>query len=99
MTPEQIAELRRQKYNAVVAGLAKTHSDLMTIRVKPDHPLAPHKPGQYTVLGLGNWEPRFPGAQEEALAAGDEAKLARRSYSISCPVLDDGGGLCAAYGA
>jgi ferredoxin/flavodoxin---NADP+ reductase len=99
MTPEQIAELRRQKYNAVVAGLAKTHSDLMMIRVRPDAPPAPHKPGQYTVLGLGNWEPRFPGSQEEAPAPGDETKLARRSYSISCPVLDARGELNAAYGA
>jgi ferredoxin--NADP+ reductase len=93
MSPEQIADLRRQKYNAVVARLVKANPDLMMVRVRPDFPLPRHKPGQYTVLGLGNWEPRFPGAQEEALAPGDETKLARRSYSISCPVLDDRGEL------
>jgi len=89
MTPEQIAELRRQKYNATVVRLHKAHSDLLTLRIRPDFPLPAHKPGQYTALGLGNWEPRFPGCQEETLAPADLTRLARRSYSISCPVLDD----------
>jgi ferredoxin--NADP+ reductase len=93
MTPEQIADLRRQKYNATVVHLRKSHSDLMILRVRPDAPRAPHKPGQYTVLGLGFWEPRMPGCQEEELAPADEVRLGRRSYSISCSVLDDGGEL------
>jgi ferredoxin--NADP+ reductase len=96
MRPEEIADLRRQKYNATVAQVRKPHSDLMMLRVKPDHPLMPHKAGQYTALGLGFWEPRFPGVQEELLAPGDETRLARRSYSISCPILDDQGNLLAA---
>ena len=93
MTPEQIAEQRQKKYNATVVRLDKVHPDLMILRVKPDTPRAAHKPGQYCLLGLGNWEPRMPGCQEEALPPGDEAKLARRSYSLSCSVLDEGGGL------
>lgn len=93
MTPEQIADLRRQKYNATVARLQRVHSDLMLIRVRPDFPRPIHKPGQYGVLGLGFWEPRAPGCQEEALVPGDEVKLARRSYSISCPMLDRRGEL------
>jgi ferredoxin--NADP+ reductase len=93
MTPEEIADLRRQKYNATLVRLHKAHSDLLVMRVRPDFPRPVHKPGQYTVLGLGFWEPRFPGTQEEELAPGDERKLARRSYSISCPVLDDQGEL------
>jgi ferredoxin--NADP+ reductase len=93
MTPEQIAELRQKRYNATVAGLHKAHSDLMMLRVHPDFPLPPHKPGQYTSLGLGNWEPRCPGCQEEVLKPGDEVKLVRRAYSIGCPVLDDRGEL------
>src|SRR4051812_18176277 len=91
MTPDQIADLRRDKYNATVVRLQKIHSDLMIMRVRPDFPLPRHTPGQYTVLGMGFWEPRFPGCQEENLPPGDEARLARRSYSISCPVLDDEG--------
>lgn len=93
MTPLQIAELRRQKYNATVVLLEKVHSDLLVMRVRPDFRLQSHKPGQYTVLGMGNWEPRFPGCAEEALPESDWSKLARRSYSISCSVLDEEGKL------
>jgi ferredoxin--NADP+ reductase len=93
MTPEQIAELRKSKYNATVVSLKKVHPDLMILRTRPDTPRSAHKPGQYSVLGLGFWEPRFPGSQEEELRAGDEVKLARRSYSISCSILDDRGEL------
>jgi ferredoxin--NADP+ reductase len=93
MTPEQIADLRRQKYNATVLRLLKVHPDLMVMRVRPDFPRPPHKPGQYTALGLGFWEPRFPGCDEEMLGPGDDTKLARRSYSISCALLDRRGDL------
>jgi ferredoxin--NADP+ reductase len=89
MTPEQIVELRRQKYNASVTRLLKPHSDLVIVRVRPDYPLHPHSPGQYTTLGLGYWEPRFPGSAEEDLQPADLTKLARRSYSISCSILDE----------
>jgi ferredoxin/flavodoxin---NADP+ reductase len=93
MTPEQIAELRTQKYNATVVRLLKLHSDLLVVRVRPDFPRPAHKPGQYGVIGLGYWEPRFPGCQEEQLGPGDETKLARRSYSISSSILDRRGEL------
>jgi ferredoxin/flavodoxin---NADP+ reductase len=89
MNPEQIAELRRQKYNATVAWLHKGHSDLMRIRIRPDKPLQLHKPGQYTSLGLGYWEPRYPGCQDEVVKPGEEEKIIRRAYSIGCPILDD----------
>jgi ferredoxin--NADP+ reductase len=93
MTPEQIADLRRQKYNATIIRLMKVHDDLLIVRVRPDKPLQAHKPGQYTALGLGYWEPRVPGIADENLQPADWTKLARRSYSISCSVLDDEGGL------
>lgn len=91
MTPRDITELRLQKYNATVVRLRRVHTDLMMLRVRPDKPRPPHKPGQYALLGLGYWEPRVPGCQDEQLQAGDETRLARRAYSISCPILDDGG--------
>ncbi len=93
MTPDEIADARRKRYNARVVGLHKPHPDLMTLRVQPDAPLAAHKPGQYTSLGLGYWEPRHPGCQEETLAPADEGRLIRRAYSISCSVLDERGRL------
>jgi ferredoxin--NADP+ reductase len=91
MTPETIAELKRKRYNATLVSVQKVHSDLLIMRVQPDTPRPIPTPGQYVVLGLGAWEPRFPGTQEEQGA--DEEKLIQRSYSISCPVLDGGGQL------
>jgi ferredoxin--NADP+ reductase len=91
MTPELVAELRQKHYNATVAHLRKVHSDLMIIRVRPDKPRQVHQPGQYTSLGLGHWEPRFPGCQDEPSKPEDEGKIVRRAYSISCSVVDDGG--------
>jgi ferredoxin--NADP+ reductase len=93
MLPEELADLRRKRYNATVVGLRKHHSDLMILRVRPDFPRPIHKPGQYCTLGLGYWEPRFPGCQEEVLPPGEETKLCRRAYSISCSVLDKDGAL------
>lgn len=93
MTADALAELRRQKYNATIVQMHMVHSDLMLVRVRPDFPRPAHKPGQYTVLGLGYWEPRFPGCQEETLKPDEDQRLARRSYSISCPILDDQGRL------
>jgi ferredoxin--NADP+ reductase len=89
MNPEQVAELRRTRYNATVVWLHKTHSDLMILRVRPDFTLPVHKPGQYSTLGMGYWEPRHPGCQEEQLQPGEEMKLAKRAYSISSSILDE----------
>jgi ferredoxin--NADP+ reductase len=99
MTAEQIAEWRRQSYNATAVRLTKVHSDLMVVRVRPDYPLPPHQPGQYSTLGLGYWEPRHEGCQPETIAEKDLPKVVKRAYSISCSVLDDGGGLLDRSGA
>jgi ferredoxin--NADP+ reductase len=93
MTAEEIADLRRKRYNATVVHLAKPNPELMILRVRPDFARPVHAPGQYTTLGLGHWEPRFPGCQEEHLKPGDEAKVVRRAYSISCSILADDGDL------
>jgi ferredoxin--NADP+ reductase len=89
MSVEQIAEWRRLRYNATVSRLVKPHPEIMIMRVRPDFTRPIHLPGQYTTLGLGYWEPRFPGCQEEHLKPGEESKVIRRAYSISCSVLDD----------
>jgi ferredoxin--NADP+ reductase len=93
MTSEELTELRRKHYNATIVGLRRIHSDLLTIRVRPDYPIPAHKAGQYCTLGLGSWEPRAPGCQDETLKTGDERKLIRRAYSISSSILDDDGRL------
>jgi ferredoxin--NADP+ reductase len=89
MTPEEIAALKREHYNAQVVYLRKKNPDLMILRVKTDFPRPVHKPGQYGTLGLGFWEPRHPGCQEENLQGTEESQLARRAYSLSCSILDD----------
>jgi ferredoxin--NADP+ reductase len=91
MTSEQIEQLRQRHYNATVTYLNRIHPELMTVRVRPDKLLAAHRPGQYSTLGMGYWEPRAPGCQEEQLNPGDEVKLVRRAYSISCSILDGNG--------
>src|ERR1051326_2482385 len=88
LTPEQIVDLRRRRYNATVAHLYKPNPELMILRVRPDFPVPEHEPGQYCSLGLGYWEPRFPGSQEEELKEGDESRIILRAYSISHPILD-----------
>ncbi len=99
MTAEQIAEWRRQSYNATAVRLKKPHSDLMLVRVRPDYPLPDHKPGQYSTLGLGYWEPRHEGCQPETILEKDLPKVVKRAYSISCSVLDDDGRLLDRTGA
>src|SRR5438876_4608166 len=93
MTDEQVAELRRKKYNATAVYLQKPQADLMIVRVRPDFGRPVHKPGQYCTLGLGYWEPRTPDCQPETLTVTQEEQLIRRAYSISCSVVDADGKL------
>jgi ferredoxin--NADP+ reductase len=93
MIQDEYAGLRKKHYNATVVYARRIHEELMIVRVRPDFPLPRHKAGQYSTLGLGHWEPRHPGCQEEEPKPGDEAKLIRRAYSISCSILDEQGQL------
>jgi ferredoxin--NADP+ reductase len=93
MTVDAFEELRQKLYNATVVWLREPHPELRVLRVRPDFTLPPHRPGQYSTLGLGYWEPRAPGCQEEILTPGEEHKLVRRAYSISSSVLDEAGKL------
>src|SRR4051812_25569697 len=93
LTPNEIDQLRAEKYNATILRMHLVHPDLMIMRVRPDFVRPVHKPGQYTVLGLGYWEPRHEACQAEQLDELMMARLARRSYSISCSVLDADGEL------
>lgn len=57
---------------------------LMILRVAYDAERPYVIPGQYLVLGLGNWEPRV----DRILAVEPDRlpKLVRRAYSVSCPL-------------
>ncbi len=89
MSADEIAELRKNHYNASVASLRLGNDDLMILRVRPDAGVHAHRAGQYSTLGLGHWEPRAPGCQEETPKLGEDTKLIRRAYSISSSILDD----------
>ncbi len=93
MTDDPFAELRKKYYNATIVYLKRVNEDLMIVRVEPDFPVPPHKAGQYGTLGMGQWEPRYPGCQEETPRPGDETKLIRRAYSISSSIIDEQGNL------
>jgi ferredoxin--NADP+ reductase len=93
MTADQMQELRHKLYNATLVWMREPHPELRLLRVRPDFPRPIHRPGQYSTLGMGYWEERAPGCQEEIVAPNEHDRLVRRAYSISCPVLDDAGQL------
>lgn len=90
MTVEDIEQLRRRRYNATVVSLKLLNPDLMILRVKPDFQLHEHRAGQYCTLGLGYWERRTEGCQEEILSDAERTKVVRRAYSLSCSIYKDG---------
>jgi len=88
LTRVQTDALISRHYNAQVIDVRRCHEDLWVLRVHPDRGVPPFVAGQYTVLGLGYWEPRIAGSQEEHLEEGWQTKLVKRVYSISCSLLD-----------
>lgn len=90
-TPQSsdISQLRHEHYNATVTLRRQVHEELLILRVRPDGGVPSYEAGQYTTLGLGYWEPRADGCDDEHLAAALETKVVQRAYSISSPILDD----------
>jgi ferredoxin--NADP+ reductase len=84
-------ELRRRHYNATIGEVREIHPDLRILRVVADGGLPCFLPGQYISLGLGNWERRVAGVDEEVLDPIHLRRLARRAYSISCSICDTAG--------
>ncbi|MFQ5718578.1 MAG: ferredoxin--NADP reductase [Acidobacteriota bacterium] len=82
-------EPRRQEdaYNTRVVEVHRIHASLQIIRVRPDVPFPPFSAGQYTMLGVGEWEPGPAPATRPA----DRDGLLRGPYSISSPILDQTG--------
>ncbi len=93
LSPQEIARLRDEHYNAEVVSVRQIHEDLMILRVVPDQGPLCFEPGQYTLLGLGAWEPRVDSVPIGHSSDSRLSKLVRRAYSISCPMLDEGGRL------
>ncbi|MEO1529520.1 MAG: ferredoxin--NADP reductase [Planctomycetota bacterium] len=92
--PQDVTDLRKKHYNATVIERLDCHENLARFRIRPDAGVSPFEPGQYVTLGLGYWEPRLEGTQEEVVEEKKQTKLARRAYSISCPLTDPSGAVC-----
>lgn len=91
---DNIEALRERWYNATLTSRRLVHDDLAVMRVRLDAGGLTFKPGQYTVLGLGPWEPRVDGvAVSWPSPEPVKQPLIRRAYSISCRMLDEGGQL------
>ena len=88
-TSEEIRALREQYYNATLTEIHELNPELWIIRVKPDEDLPPYQPGQYTTLGLGDWEPTNDPAHNEDVNEKLKNKLVRRAYSMSFPMYED----------
>lgn len=86
-----IDALRERHYNATVVERIDCHENLARFRVRPDDGVPSFLPGQYVTLGLGMWERRLEGTQQEDVPENKRSRLGRRAYSISCPLLDDQG--------
>lgn len=69
-------------YNSTVIQKILMTPGLMTLRIRPDIEVPAFKPGQYTVLGLYNTEPRIPESEPDPKAYGKET-LIKRAYSIT----------------
>lgn len=80
--------LRARCYNAVVVGARDVHSQLRILRVRPDWGRLRLIAGQYTVLGLGEWEPSLP---ERSTMEGTGNQIICRAYSVCCSMLDPTG--------
>ena len=82
-SPLEIAELRVEHYNAVVTDLRRVHEDLLVLRVRPDAGIPAHVGGQFTLIGLGVWEPLADGCVDRVSGPTSPTKLIKRAYSLS----------------
>jgi ferredoxin--NADP+ reductase len=89
-TSELVEPLRRKHYNATLIALEKIQPELWIFRVRPDEGVPPYKPGQYTTLGLGDWEPTNDPAHNEEVGENLKSRVIRRAYSISYPIFQEG---------
>ena len=87
-TPHPLAD---KKYNATITEFKLITSYLGIFHIKPDTQLPPFKAGQFATIGLGSWEERVPGAQNELSVK--ENFLGRRAYSVSTPIFSEDGNI------
>jgi ferredoxin--NADP+ reductase len=87
LSESEIRQLQQESYNAEVVEFRAVHESLAVLRVRPDWGRLVAEPGQYTVLGLGNWEPRVARAHPEDLDEAHLRRVTKRAYSFSSSML------------
>ncbi|NND96372.1 MAG: ferredoxin--NADP reductase [Pirellulaceae bacterium] len=88
---DEASELREKHYNATIVERIDHTENLARFRIRPDAGVPTFEPGQYVTLGMGNWEPRLAGTQDEVVPDKKLRKVTQRAYSISCPLVGRGG--------
>jgi ferredoxin--NADP+ reductase len=86
-------------YNAEVVWIRDVHAGLRVLRVQPDGGPLKFEPGQYTVLGLGDWEPTLakvddmanPQQRMTASTCESSGAIIKRAYSFSSSIIDERG--------
>ena len=93
LADEEKERLRQKSYNAELTDVIVVNDDLRIFRVVPDRGVPAFEPGQYTVLGLGFWEPRHEHIPDVLHDDAEIRKVCKRAYSMSCPLVDEQGRL------
>src|SRR4029079_16757030 len=89
LSESEVRRLRQEHYNAQIVYRTDVHDELAILRVRPDHGVTEFAPGQYSVMGLGKWETRLPGCEEEHLEENELRRIVKRAYSFSCSIMDE----------
>lgn len=89
-TSDSLDALRSQHYNATLTQIKQIQDELWIFRVQPDDGIPFYQPGQYTTLGLGDWEPTNDPTHNEEAGENLKNKVIRRAYSMSYPVFREG---------
>ena len=84
--------LADEKYNATVSHIEKITSDLWIFRIESDSKKDDFKAGQFITIGLGSWEKRLEGCEQEYKFK--ENNIGKRAYSVSSPMINGDGLLC-----
>lgn len=93
VTSDEVARLRAKHYNASVVGVRDVNPGLRILRVRLDWGRLEFQAGQYTVLGLGDWEPSIGEPVATSLGEAQDGQLIRRAYSVSSSLLGESGKL------
>jgi len=91
LSENEVEQLRLKNYNAQLEEVTIVNDDLRILRVRADGGAPFFEPGQYTILGLGFWEPRHEDIPDDPHTQAELHKLCKRAYSMSSPMLDDQG--------